>query len=395
MKRILFLISVIFTFVNIAAQPEIKKLTDYELTGDVSTVVVREYTGKMYFGELVTDNLIETDSYKFDTNKNLIEFELIKDDKHLKNKYTYNTKGKVTSISYLNGDHASFEYNANQLIKIDTYNKEGKLVNRVKRTYNTPNSFIDVKYNSNGKEINRSIYKNNLLVSEVSTHDQTDYIYNTRKQLVEQRYSGTKVDMGEVLSAFMMANALGDMDGLVNMKGQKVSSITKKLYNEKGLIIKENVTGTNVKSSTVNIKYKYDSKGNWILRIATLKEKGEEFTILTEREINYFSQGNTTNNAQIVTRSRAEFPGGTKALYEYIGSHIIYPPEAQESGTQGRVTVTFIVSKEDGSIKNARILRGADIYLDKEALRLVNSMPNWLPAKEDDEQQVVVMFRLT
>ena len=77
MKRILFLISVIFTFVNIAAQPEIKKLTDYELTGDVSTVVVREYTGKMYFGELVTDNLIETDSYKFDTNKNLIEFELI------------------------------------------------------------------------------------------------------------------------------------------------------------------------------------------------------------------------------------------------------------------------------------------------------------------------------
>lgn len=265
----------------------------------------------------------------------------------------------------------------------------------MKRTYNTPNSFIDVKYNSDGKEINRSIYKNNLLVSEVSTHDQTDYIYNTRKQLVEQRYSGTKVDMGEVLSAFMMANALGDMDGLANMKGQKVSSITKKLYNEKGLIIKESVTGTNVKSSTVNIKYKYDSKGNWILRIATLKEKGEEFTILTEREINYFSQGSTTNNAQIVTRSRAEFPGGTKALYEYIGSHIIYPPEAQESGTQGRVTVTFIVSKEDGSIKNARILRGADIYLDKEALRLVNSMPNWLPAKEDDEQQVVVMFRLT
>ncbi len=78
-----------------------------------------------------------------------------------------------------------------------------------------------------------------------------------------------------------------------------------------------------------------------------------------------------------------EFPdGGTSGLMKYINDNLKYPPIAQENGIQGRVIVSFVVNK-DGSISNARVVRGVDASLDREALRLVNSMPKWIPGKKD------------
>ena len=90
MKQVLFAVVLFFTFQNLIAQPEVRKLADYELKGDVSSVVSKDYSGKMSFGELVTDKLIETTTHKFDQKGNLIEFELINSDKHEKNSYKYN-----------------------------------------------------------------------------------------------------------------------------------------------------------------------------------------------------------------------------------------------------------------------------------------------------------------
>jgi len=80
----------------------------------------------------------------------------------------------------------------------------------------------------------------------------------------------------------------------------------------------------------------------------------------------------------------AEFPGGEMALMEYLAKNIRYPLKAKKSGCQGTVFVTFIVNI-DGSISDAHILRGICDDADAEALRVVNSMPEWSPAKTDGE----------
>ena len=76
-----------------------------------------------------------------------------------------------------------------------------------------------------------------------------------------------------------------------------------------------------------------------------------------------------------------EFPGGAAALNKYLNNSITYPVIAQENGVQGKVFVGFVVDR-DGSITNAVVTRGVDPNLDKEALRVINSMPKWKPGMQ-------------
>ena len=82
-----------------------------------------------------------------------------------------------------------------------------------------------------------------------------------------------------------------------------------------------------------------------------------------------------------IVEEMPEYPGGEAALRKFISEKILYPVIAQENGIQGTVYVSFVVSA-DGSVRNARIARGVDPVLDKEALRVVNSMPRWTPGKQ-------------
>ena len=82
-----------------------------------------------------------------------------------------------------------------------------------------------------------------------------------------------------------------------------------------------------------------------------------------------------------IVEDMPEFPGGEMALRAYIANQIKYPVIAQENGIQGKVYVTFVVGK-DGSVSNATIARGVDASLDKEALRVVNTLPKWKPGKQ-------------
>jgi len=82
-----------------------------------------------------------------------------------------------------------------------------------------------------------------------------------------------------------------------------------------------------------------------------------------------------------IVEDMPEFPGGELALRKYISSHVKYPVIAQENGIQGKVYVTFVVGK-DGKVYNAGIARGVDPSLNKEALRVVNSLPRWKPGKQ-------------
>lgn len=100
----------------------------------------------------------------------------------------------------------------------------------------------------------------------------------------------------------------------------------------------------------------------------------------------------------IIVEEPAEFPGGTRALYKYISDNVKYPVIAQENGIQGKVYVKFVVN-EQGRVSNAEILRGVDPALDKEALRVVNSLPQFKPGKQRGKPVKVyynaqILFRL-
>jgi protein TonB len=82
-----------------------------------------------------------------------------------------------------------------------------------------------------------------------------------------------------------------------------------------------------------------------------------------------------------IVEEMPDFPGGQLALRKFIAQAIKYPVIAQENGIQGKVFVNFVVAK-DGTVTGAKIARGVDPSLDKEALRVVNSLPKWKPGKQ-------------
>ncbi len=93
-----------------------------------------------------------------------------------------------------------------------------------------------------------------------------------------------------------------------------------------------------------------------------------------------------------MVEQKPEFPGGEAAMYKWLGDNIVYPSAASEEGVQGRVVVEFVVGK-DGSITNVRVVRPRHPALDKEALRVVKAMPNWVPGRNNG-QPVKVTYTL-
>ena len=77
-----------------------------------------------------------------------------------------------------------------------------------------------------------------------------------------------------------------------------------------------------------------------------------------------------------------EYPGGNAALLKYINEHVKYPVIAQENGIQGTVSIRFVVSPT-GEITNVEILRQLDPSCDKEAVRVIKSLPKWVPGKQN------------
>lgn len=93
-----------------------------------------------------------------------------------------------------------------------------------------------------------------------------------------------------------------------------------------------------------------------------------------------------------------QFPGGQIAMLKYIMENMKYPEQAMKEGIQGRVAVRFIVEK-DGSISDVRPVLSVHPLLNKEAVRVVESMPKWTPGKQNGKPVRVrynlpVMFKL-
>lgn len=97
-----------------------------------------------------------------------------------------------------------------------------------------------------------------------------------------------------------------------------------------------------------------------------------------------------------VVEQQPQFPGGS--VNGWLADHLKYPVVAAENGISGRVVVQFVVER-DGSVSQVRVVRGVDPSLDKEAQRVISSMPKWIPGKQNGQAvrsrfTVPVTFRL-
>jgi len=99
-----------------------------------------------------------------------------------------------------------------------------------------------------------------------------------------------------------------------------------------------------------------------------------------------------------VVEKMPQYPGGEQEMMGYLGRNIRYPVEAQKSGTQGKVIASFVVSST-GKVIHPEILRSVDPYLDKEAIRVISTFPNFVPGEQNGKKVAVrytlpVVFRL-
>lgn len=82
-----------------------------------------------------------------------------------------------------------------------------------------------------------------------------------------------------------------------------------------------------------------------------------------------------------IVEESPEYPGGQMAMNRFIATNVVYPPVAVEAGIQGKVYVQFVVEK-DGSIGEVKVIRGIGGGCDREAVRVVKSMPKWKPGTQ-------------
>jgi TonB family protein len=80
-----------------------------------------------------------------------------------------------------------------------------------------------------------------------------------------------------------------------------------------------------------------------------------------------------------------EFKGGTEALMKYLGSNINYPEEAKKNNIEGKVFVSFVIDKK-GNITNVEPIKMGNGLLEKEALRVIKTMPKWKPGEKDGKK---------
>jgi len=83
----------------------------------------------------------------------------------------------------------------------------------------------------------------------------------------------------------------------------------------------------------------------------------------------------------LIVEKMPEFPGGELGLRKYIASNVKYPNIARESGIEGKVYVRFCVTST-GRVEKVSIARGVDPILDKEAIRVVKTLPKWKPGQQ-------------
>ena len=141
------------------------------------------------------------------------------------------------------------------------------------------------------------------------------------------------------------------------------------------------------------------AKGEIAIGTQDFNEGSEEGTkVLTENMQIVEEKVEEDRTVFEVVEQMPSFPGGDAALMSFLSKNIHYPAIAEENGIQGRVVATFVVER-DGSITDVKVVKSIDPSLDKEAVRVLKSMPKWIPGRQNGspvrvKYTVPVTFRL-
>ena len=125
---------------------------------------------------------------------------------------------------------------------------------------------------------------------------------------------------------------------------------------------------------------------------STNKKQPDTVTATLDPKADDGSSAYTGEDPYTVVEQMPEYPGGEQKMAEFLEKNIVYPQIAKESGIQGTVYISFVVTKE-GKVKGAKVMRGIGGGCDQEALRVVKSMPDWKPGKQAGKA-VPVQFNL-
>lgn len=112
-----------------------------------------------------------------------------------------------------------------------------------------------------------------------------------------------------------------------------------------------------------------------------------EKAVPIEKHSGEMGRDSITNNGDKIydsLDSMPKFPGGESALLEYIGKNTIYPKSALKQGIHGRVIVRFVINKS-GKTEKVEAIRSLNPACDREAIRVVKSLPKWIPGKLNGE----------
>ena len=131
------------------------------------------------------------------------------------------------------------------------------------------------------------------------------------------------------------------------------------------------------------------------------EQKKESSQTVSSIQADFLQPNNDEEDDEVyvVVDKMPEFPGGEQAMFRYLSENLKYPAIAQENGIQGRVICQFVVNK-DGSITGVEVVRSSgDSSIDKEAVRLIKTMPRWNPGTQKGKavrvkSSVPIIFKL-
>ena len=119
-----------------------------------------------------------------------------------------------------------------------------------------------------------------------------------------------------------------------------------------------------------------------------VKTEAETEAMVLNNNINDYN----SEEVFVVVDEMPVFGNGDNDLINYISKNVVYPQQAKEKGIQGKVFVSFIVTKE-GKVKDAKVVKAVNNLLDAEAVRIISSMPKWKPGYNKGKA-VDVVFNL-
>lgn len=200
-------------------------------------------------------------------------------------------------------------------------------------------------------------------------------------KIKSRKITHVKILIGFVMAASLIAVfACEQKESVKAEKDSNVSSVTL-VTDGHPLQISGDAAGIDKLKQIITESDDYELKPDSVtgqLKIASKNNKVGEVTVTT---IGQKQSVGANDQLFFIVEEMPEFPDGQLALRKFIAQSIKYPVQALEKGIQGKVFVNFVVEK-DGSVGAIKIARGVDPSLDAEAMRVVGSLPKWIPGKQ-------------